>query len=40
MPHGFRYHIVCEDGSEYIRSKVFRASLETEREMWAAGQPR
>ena len=36
---GFRYHIVCEDGSDYIRSKVFRASLETERDMWAAGQP-
>ncbi len=34
---GFRYHIVCEDGSDYIRSKVFRASLETEREMWGAG---
>lgn len=36
---GFRYTIICEDGSEYIRSKVFRASLETEREMWAAGSP-
>ena len=36
---GFRYHIVCEDGSDYIRSKVFRASLETERDMWAAGSP-
>src|ERR1700687_4953556 len=34
---GFRYVIVAEDGSEYIRSKVFRASLETERKMWAAG---
>ena len=38
-PSGFRYHIVCEDGSDYIRAKVFRASLETEREMWAAGSP-
>ena len=28
---GFRYVIVAEDGSEYIRSKVFRATLETER---------
>ena len=37
---GFRYHVVCEDGSDYIRSKVFRASLETEREMWARGQSR
>jgi len=36
---GFRYHIVCEDGSDYIRSKVFRASLETERDMWASGSP-
>ena len=36
---GFRYHIVCEDGSEYIRSKVFRASLDAERDLWAAGAP-
>jgi hypothetical protein len=37
--NGFRYEIVREDGSEYIRSKVFRASLETERQMWAPGTP-
>ena len=36
---GFRYRIVAEGGSEYIRSKVFRASLETERKMWADGSP-
>jgi hypothetical protein len=36
---GFRYSIVAEDGSEYIRTKVFRATLETERKMWAAGDP-
>jgi hypothetical protein len=36
---GFRYEVVCEDGSDYIRSKVFRASLDTERDMWAAGIP-
>jgi hypothetical protein len=36
---GFRYRIVSEEGSDYIRSKVFRASLDTEREMWAAGTP-
>src|SRR6185295_16867336 len=36
---GFRYVIVSEDGSDYIRSKVFRATLETERKMWAAGTP-
>jgi hypothetical protein len=34
---GFRYVIVSEDGSEYIRSKVFRATLDIERRMWAAG---
>ena len=37
---GFRYTIVAEEGSDYIRSKVFRATLETEREMWAAGNAR
>ena len=36
---GFRYRIVSEVGSESIRSKVFRASLEAEREMWAPGTP-
>jgi hypothetical protein len=34
---GFRYAIVAEDGSDYIRTKVFRATLETERKMWDAG---
>jgi hypothetical protein len=36
-PSGFRYEIVSEEGSDYIRSKVFRATLETERKMWASG---
>ena len=36
---GFRYRIVSEGGSEYIRSKVFRATLESERRMWADGAP-
>ena len=36
---GFRYTIVAEDGSDYIRNKVFRASLETERDMWKPGTP-
>ena len=36
---GFRYTIVCEEGSEYIRDKVFRASLDKEREMWVPGAP-
>src|SRR4029077_704238 len=30
---------IGEDGSDYIRYKVFRASLETERKMWADGSP-
>jgi hypothetical protein len=36
---GFRYLIVSEDGSDYIRSKVFRATLDTERKMWASRAP-
>lgn len=32
---GFRYRIVAEEGSESIRSRVFRETLETERRMWA-----
>jgi len=36
---GFKYTVVAEGGSGYIRSKVFRASLEKEREMYASGDP-
>ena len=36
---GFRYHIVGEDGSGYIRSRVLRAALEAEQKMWALGEP-
>ena len=36
---GFRYRIVAEGGSEYIRSRLFVASLEAERNMWASGAP-
>lgn len=36
---GFRYQIVSEQGSEYIRNRVFRQTLETERTMWASGAP-
>ena len=36
---GFRYTVVSEDGSDYIRSKVFRASLDAERDMWSPGTP-
>ena len=34
---GFRYHVISEDGSDYIRSKVFRASLDAESTMWSPG---
>src|ERR1041385_7266432 len=36
---GFRYRIVAEEGSDYIRSRVFRETLKSEREMWASGAP-
>jgi hypothetical protein len=36
---GFRYDVVAEDGSDYIRSKVLRATLDLERRMWATGEP-
>lgn len=38
-PSGFRYQIVAEEGSEYIRNRVFRATLETERKVWASDAP-
>ena len=38
-PAGFRYVIVAEDGDGYIRSKVFRASLDAERKVWTSGNP-
>ena len=34
---GFRYEITAEGGSGSIRSKVFRETLEAEREMWQKG---
>jgi hypothetical protein len=34
---GFRYRIAAEGGSESIRRRVFRATLETEQKLWAAG---
>ncbi len=37
--NGFRYQVVAESGSEYIRSRVFRQTLETERKMWGLGTP-
>src|SRR6478736_4077740 len=36
---GFRYRIEREEGSDYIRNRVFRETLETERKMWASGAP-
>src|SRR5207248_1395186 len=36
---GFHYRIVGEEGSDYIRSRVFRDMLEGERKMWASGAP-
>jgi hypothetical protein len=36
---GFRYSIVAEGGSGYIRSKVLRAALDGEQKMWANNEP-
>jgi hypothetical protein len=33
-PDGFQYTIVGEGGSDYIRSHVFKSSLELERQLW------
>jgi hypothetical protein len=37
--NGFRYEIVAEGGSGYIRSKVLRAALDGEQKMWLAREP-
>lgn len=37
--NGFRYQIVDEGGSAYIRSKVLRAALEGEQKIWANREP-
>jgi hypothetical protein len=36
---GFRFEILAEGGSPYIRAKVFRTALETEQKIWASGDP-
>ena len=36
---GFRYQIVAEEGSDYIRTRVFRETLKSEHAMWASGAP-
>ena len=37
--NGFRYQIVDEGGSSYIRNKVLRAALEGEQKIWADREP-
>jgi len=37
--NGFRFTIVAEGGSPYIRSKVLRAALAAEQKMWANREP-
>jgi hypothetical protein len=34
-----QYRIAAEGGSDYIRNKIFRASLQAEQKMWASGEP-
>src|SRR6185295_1182948 len=36
---GFRFVIIGEGGSEYIRTKVFWAAVETEQKKWASVEP-
>jgi hypothetical protein len=37
--NGFRFQIIDEGGSSYIRSKVLRAALEGEQKIWANREP-
>jgi hypothetical protein len=37
--NGFRYSVVSEGGSSYIRTKVLRAALDGEQKMWANNEP-
>ena len=37
---GFRYQVAAEDGSGYIRRKVFLAALDGEQKMWREGEPK
>jgi hypothetical protein len=36
---GFRYQVVAEGGSSYIRKKVLLAALDGEQKLWAAREP-
>ena len=38
-PGGFRYEIVAEGGSGFVRGKVLKPWLDNEKKMWAAGDP-
>src|SRR5439155_3980021 len=37
--NGFRFQIIAEGGSAYIRKQVLRAVLEGDEKMWAAREP-
>jgi len=37
--NGFRYQVVSESGSSYIRRRVFLAALDGEQKMWANREP-
>ncbi len=37
--HGFRYEVIAEGGSQYIRKKVLLAALDGEQKLWAAREP-
>ena len=37
--HGFRYQIVGEGGSGFVRGRVLRPWLDNEKKMWANGDP-
>lgn len=36
---GFQYQIISEGGSGFVRGKVLRPWLDSEKKMWAAGDP-
>jgi len=37
--NGFRYEVLAEGGSPYIRGNVFRPALQAEQKMWRDGDP-
>jgi hypothetical protein len=37
--NGFRYQVVAEGGSAYVRAHVLRAALDAEQKMWMAREP-